>query len=74
MRRVGQAGSFDAAERRQLAAALAKGEALACPRCGSPLTTGEVQPGEEVPYVRSRVLVICPVCRRSAALDRPAGG
>jgi len=67
-------GSFDAAERRQLAAALARGEPLRCPGCGAELTLREVRPGRAVPYVRTRVWVLCPVCRRSSALDRPQAG
>lgn len=68
------AGSYGAAEQRLLAAALARGEALRCPRCDVVLTWQEVRPGEGVPYVRHRVWVLCPECRRSASLDRPSAG
>lgn len=64
-------GSFDAIERRALAAALALGAELQCPRCAVRLSRQEVRPGAGVPYVRNRVWVICPVCRRTASLDRP---
>jgi hypothetical protein len=64
-------GSYGAAEQRQLAAALARGEPLRCPHCDVALTWQEVRPGEGVPYVRQRVWVLCPECRLSASLDRP---
>ncbi|NJD09580.1 MAG: hypothetical protein FIB01_03735 [Gemmatimonadetes bacterium] len=69
-------GSFDAVDRRGLALALARGLALECPRCAAPMIRQEVRPGQGVPYVRRRVWVLCPVCRRSAALDldRPSDG
>jgi hypothetical protein len=64
-------GSFTAAERRRLAAALGRGEPLACPHCNVPLTSQPVTPDPRVPYVRHRLLVLCPRCRRSASLDQP---
>jgi hypothetical protein len=66
-------GAFDAAERRALQQALARGAALECPGCAVPLTQQRVEPVGEVAYVRRRLLVICPVCRRSAGLDVKRG-
>jgi hypothetical protein len=62
---------FSAAERRALEAELARGvEQLQCPACDTPLSQQRVDPGAAVAYVRRRVLVICPACRRTAALDQ----
>jgi hypothetical protein len=62
-------GAYDAAQRRVLATALASGRELLCPACGSDVTATPVDPPAGVAYVRRRVLVICPRCRRSAGLD-----
>jgi uncharacterized CHY-type Zn-finger protein len=61
--------SFDAAQRRQLVAAVRAGQTLCCPVCAEPLTSHPIEPRSDLPYVRRRVLVICPGCRRSATLD-----
>jgi hypothetical protein len=65
--------SYDAAARRRLTEALRGGEPLHCPECGALLTRHAVEPRAELPYVRRRVLLICPTCRRSASLDVSAG-
>jgi len=67
------AAAFGAAARHELADALARGAPLRCPECQLALTWQEVRPAEGVPYVRRRIWVMCPGCRRTAALDRPAG-
>jgi uncharacterized protein with PIN domain len=64
-------GPYDAAQRRALQAALRAGTAPRCPYCGVPLTQQRVEPGAEVAYVRRRVWVLCPECRRTASLDAP---
>jgi hypothetical protein len=61
--------SYDAAARRRLADALRSGVAPHCPECGTPLAAHPIGPRADLPYVRRRVLLICPTCRRSAALD-----
>jgi hypothetical protein len=68
---AGQArgGPFSAEERRALEEALAAQERLLCPACGAQLTQQRVAPTTSVAYVRRRVLVICPSCRRSAGVD-----
>jgi uncharacterized protein with PIN domain len=65
-----RAESFDAAERRALAAALAAGQPLRCPACNAEVVARPVETPRAVAYVRRRVLVICPGCRRSGAIDR----
>ncbi len=63
--------SYSPAERRALAEAIRKGERPICPACGAVVARHEVSPGRELPYVRRRVLLICPRCKRSAAVDAP---
>lgn len=65
------AGSYSPDERRALEAALAAGDPLRCPVCGAALARHEVKPKAELPYVRRRVLLICPGCKRSASVDAP---
>jgi hypothetical protein len=62
-------GSYDAETRRKLQAALHRGGELDCPACGARLVRQRVEPGDAVSYVRRRVLLICPSCRRTASLD-----
>lgn len=66
-----RAHGFDAAERRQLASMLARGEPLTCPRCAVALSVQNVEPRANLPYVRHRLWVLCPSCRGTASLDRP---
>jgi uncharacterized protein with PIN domain len=61
--------AYDAVQRRALERALRKGGPLACPVCGAELSRQPVQRSPEVAYVRRRVWVVCPGCRRSASLD-----
>jgi hypothetical protein len=63
--------SYSAAERAVLAELAARGGALACPCCDSLLSVHVVDPGPSVPYVRHRLLLICPGCRRAASVDVP---
>lgn len=62
-------GSFDVRQRRLLEAALRKGEPLHCPACGQRLSEQTVPTPVDVAYVRHRVWVLCPSCRRTASLD-----
>jgi len=64
-------GSFTAPARTRLAAALRRGEPLVCPHCDVVLVEQPVPHDPRVPYVRYRVIVLCPNCRRSASLDKP---
>jgi uncharacterized protein with PIN domain len=66
---VSGAGSFDAATRRLLETAVNSGAEPECPDCRTRLTRQRVEASPEVSYVRRRVLVICPSCRKSASLD-----
>jgi uncharacterized protein with PIN domain len=52
-----------------LEAALQKGATLRCPYCQVELNSQPVEGSREVAYVRRRVWVICPRCRRTASLD-----
>jgi uncharacterized protein with PIN domain len=63
-------GSYDAAQRRQLEQALRDGRPLRCPSCDVEVSARDVPAPREVSYVRHRVWVLCPGCRRSASLDR----
>lgn len=67
-------GSFTAEERRRLAAALAAGTAPTCPSCDVELDRRDVRPPASVSYVRSRVWLLCPECRRTGAVDVREGG
>lgn len=64
-------GSYTAAQRRELARALEDDAPLTCPVCGATLARREVSPSPALAYVRRRVLLICPSCKRSAAIDLP---
>jgi uncharacterized protein with PIN domain len=64
---------YAAAERRALEEALRAGASLRCPVCDVPLDVQDVDPPVEVSYVRHRVWVLCPQCRRTASLDRKPG-
>ena len=64
---------YDPAQRRALAEAARKGEPLRCPECGHELIREEVRPRRDVPYVRRRLLLVCPGCRRAAAVDLTPG-
>ena len=71
--------NYDATEKRALVAELRRmrsegrlegGAAPECPRCGESMTLRTVPPREEVAYVRDRIWVTCPACRRNAVVDR----
>jgi len=62
-------GSYDAKARRELEQGLREGGPLRCPDCAAEVSVRDVAPQRDVSYVRHRVLVVCPGCRRSAALD-----
>jgi hypothetical protein len=66
---AGGAGGFTAEQRRAIAAALVTDSAATCPACGATLTRQDVPPTPGVAYVRHRVWVLCPGCRRSASVD-----
>jgi uncharacterized protein with PIN domain len=62
-------GGYDAAQRNRLEHQLAAGLPLRCPACDVELTQQRVEQPAAVSYVRRRVWVLCPVCRRTASLD-----
>lgn len=61
--------AYSAQERRDLEAALRRGEPLLCPVCRVELTRQDVARPPELSYVRHRVWVLCAQCRRTASLD-----
>lgn len=65
---------YTGAERKRLAAALAAGSEPRCPACREAVSVREVPRPEEVSYVRRRVWVLCPSCRRTGAVDVREGG
>jgi len=62
--------AFDAADEDALARALRAGSEVTCPRCGTAVDVWPVPPREDVSYVRDRVRLVCPSCRRTAVLER----
>jgi hypothetical protein len=62
-------GSFNAAARHALEDALRAGQPLLCPECNIVLNRQDVAQTKEVSYVRHRVWLLCPQCRRSASVD-----
>ncbi|HET9986673.1 MAG TPA: hypothetical protein VFQ38_24055 [Longimicrobiales bacterium] len=67
-------GSYTAEERHRLEEAVRAGATPRCPACGAVLARREVPPKRELPYVRRRIWLICPACKRSAAVDDRRGG
>lgn len=67
--------SFTAAQRRDITKALAErasGAAAApvpCPACGDTLSESPVAAPATLPYVRSRVMLVCARCELGAAFD-----
>jgi hypothetical protein len=62
---------FTAEDRRRLVAGLRAGREPSCPACGADLKRSPVQRPDGVSYVRHRVWLVCPACKRSAAVDVP---
>jgi hypothetical protein len=56
-------------ERHTLERALASGAPLTCPACHAAVSAQPVPTPPDVSYVRHRVWVICPQCKRSASID-----
>jgi hypothetical protein len=63
--------SFDATQRNALQQAAARGDPLQCPVCDVALSHQEVSPSPQVAYVRHRLWLLCPHCRRTASIDLP---
>jgi hypothetical protein len=64
------AARFTPPEERALRAAVAAGEAPACPRCAVRLTQRPLGGGSfGLGYRRQRTWLLCPSCRRSAIFD-----
>jgi uncharacterized protein with PIN domain len=67
-------GTYSSAARRAIQDALEAGTPPRCPDCGAELAMREVEPPRQVSYVRRRVWVLCPACKRTAAVDVKGGG
>jgi uncharacterized protein with PIN domain len=66
-------GTYSSAARRAIKAGLESGAPSRCPACGAELAIREVEPPGQVSYVRRRVWVLCPACKRTAAVDVRGG-
>jgi hypothetical protein len=66
--------SFDAGQRRTLEESIRSGTLPACPACGARLDARAVDPPVQVAYVRRRLWLVCPGCKRTASLDVRGGG
>ena len=62
--------AFSPEEARALAEAVRSGRATKCPRCGILLDERPVPPRGDVSYVRDRIWLVCPSCRRTTVLER----
>lgn len=75
--RAGETDAYTPRERRELLARVAGGTCgpVSCPRCGTSCAVIRTGPRADVAYVRDRVVVRCPGCRRSVAAEvEEAGG
>jgi hypothetical protein len=61
---------FTAEEEAELGRAVRVGAPAECPRCQGRLDEWAIPPRGDVSYVRDRVWLVCPTCRRTAVLDR----
>lgn len=63
-------GAYTPRERVELLRRVAAGgHGPVCPRCGSSCTVIRTGPRGDVSYVRDRVVVRCPACRRSVVAE-----
>ena len=65
---------FTPAETRALEVEARDGSATKCPHCAIPMDQQAVPPRQDVSYVRDRILLVCPECRRTHVLDRVLKG
>lgn len=65
---------FTAEQRALLVNAAASGDPVPCPACGATMVRRPIEPSADVAYVRRRVWLICPSCKRSASVDVRAAG
>jgi hypothetical protein len=62
--------AFSRPQVRELERAVRAGAHPACPVCAVALDERVVPPRDDVSYVRDRIWLLCPSCRRSAVVDR----
>ncbi|MGQ0562951.1 MAG: hypothetical protein ACT443_13890 [Gemmatimonadota bacterium] len=63
-------GSYTRAQRLELERAVRERREPLCPVCGVRMNQQPVVPAANVPYVRHRVWLLCPQCRRGVSVDR----
>jgi hypothetical protein len=68
------AETYSREQRGEIERAVRAGVAVDCPECGEPLVESHVPPRRDVAYVRRRLWLLCPGCRRSASVDVTADG
>ena len=61
---------YDAAEEKQILESMKSDGLGSCPDCAVVMDTRGVPPRQDVSYVRRRLILTCPSCRRSLVLDR----
>jgi hypothetical protein len=62
--------AFSPEQVREIARVVREGAHPFCPRCGVRLDERAVPPRPDVSYVRDRVWLVCPSCRRTTVVDR----
>jgi hypothetical protein len=62
--------AFSHPQVRDLERVVREGAHPVCPVCAVPLDERAVPPRDDISYVRDRVWLLCPSCRRSAVVDR----
>ena len=62
--------AFSPEQVREIARVVREGAHPLCPQCGARLDERAVPPRQDVSYVRDRVWLVCPSCRRSTVVDR----
>ncbi len=62
--------AFSREQERAIGRLVREGGRPLCPTCAVTLDERAVPPREDVSYVRDRVWLVCPSCRRSTVVDR----
>jgi hypothetical protein len=66
--------TYSREQRGEIERSVRAGRSADCPACGERLVESHVPLRRDVAYVRRRMLLLCPGCRRSASVDLTAGG
>lgn len=62
--------AFSPEQVREITELVRRGAHPLCPSCGVRLDERAVPPRKDVSYVRNRLWLVCPSCRRSTVVDR----